>query len=355
MVTTIVSFVFVLGILIFVHELGHFLVAKRVRIKVEEFGFGYPPRLFTIAKIGETEYTLNALLPLGGFVRVVDDGDPNQPGSFASKGKLARASFLAAGPTMNMLLAVALFGAMFMAGVPRPAEGVGAGIYWVEPGSPAAQAGLQVGDTVLQVDDFPIQDPNDLKEYISDKVGQEISLTVRRRGKTLPTPLKLTPRVNPPEGQGAMGVQFGPPLETISYPWWQAIAMGFRHTLTLLATMLVGLVQILRGMMVPEVAGPIGIAQITGEIAKSGLVNLMEFIAVLSVNLAIINLLPFPALDGGRLVFVILEALRGGRKIDPQKEKLVHIIGMAIILSLMLLISYFDLLRLFSGQSLLPR
>ena len=357
-VNTIIAPAFVISLLMFVHELGHFIVTKLAGIPVEEFGFGLPPRLLTLGKLRGTEYTINAI-PFGAFVRPLGEDDPTQPGGLASKGKLVRAAVVAAGPAMNMFLAIALFAAMFVIGVPSPTEGVGAGIYGVEPDSPAARAGLQVGDTILQVDDFILQETNDLSKYITPKAGEEIALIVRREGGVLPTPLRLTPRVNPPEDQGAMGVRYGPPLAKISYPWWQAIPLGVRHAFTLLGAMFMGLVEMLRGMlrgvMVPEVAGPIGIAQVTGEIAKSGLLSLMEFIGLLSVNLAVVNLLPFPPLDGSRLILIVLEILRGGRRVDPEKERLVQVIGMAVLVSLMLLISYFDLLRLFSGQSILPR
>ncbi|HID86278.1 MAG TPA: RIP metalloprotease RseP [Anaerolineae bacterium] len=353
-VNTIIAPAFVISLLMFVHELGHFIAAKLSDIPVEEFGFGLPPRLLTLGRLGETEYTINAI-PFGAFVRPLGEDDPSQPGGFASRGKLVRASVLAAGPAMNFFLAIALFAAMFAIGVPAPAGGAGAGVYWVEPDSPAAQAGLQVGDTILQVDDLVLQEINDLREYVARKAGEEITLIVKRKGEVLPTPLRLTPRVNPPEGQGAMGIRYGPPLTKISYPWWQAIPLGVRHAFTLLGAMFVVLVEILRGVMAPEVAGPIGIAQIAGEVAKSGLLNLMEFTGLLSVNLAVVNLLPFPPLDGSRLILIVLELLRGGKRVDPEKERLVQVIGMAVLVSLMLLISYFDLLRLLSGQPILPR
>jgi regulator of sigma E protease len=353
-VNTIIAPAFVISLLMFVHELGHFIASKLAGIPVEEFGFGLPPRLLTLGKIGETEYTINAI-PFGAFVRPLGEDDPSQPGGFSSRGKRVRATVLVAGPAMNMFLAVALFAALFVIGVPAPTEGAGAGIYWVEPDSPAERVGLRVGDTILQVDDLVLQEEGDLSEYVNRKAGEEITLIVRRDGKVLPTPLRLTPRVNPPEGQGAMGVGYGSPLAKVSYPWWQAIPLGFRYAFTLLGAMFMVLVGILRGMMAPEVAGPIGIAQLTGEVAKSGLLNLIEFTGLLSINLAVVNLLPFPPFDGGRLLLIVLEVLRGGKRVDPEKEKLVQVIGMAVLVGLMLLISYFDLLRLFSGQSILPR
>ena len=350
---TIIAFLLVFSLLVFVHELGHFTVAKLTGIRVEEFGLGYPPRLLTIARRGDTEYTLNAI-PFGGFVRMLGEEDPSHPDSFAAKSKSARAGALLAGPAMNMFLAIALFAAMFTIGVPAPIEGAGAGIYWVEPDSPAARAGLQVGDTILQVDDIVLQETSDLGECVTRKAGEEITLIVRREGEVLPAPLRLTPRVNPPEGQGAIGVRYGPPLAKISYPWWQAIPLGFRHAFTLLGAMFMILVEMLRGVMVPEVAGPIGIAQIIGESAKSGLVALMDRTAFLSIQLAIFNLLPFPGLDGGRLAFIALEALRGGKRVTPEKEGLIHLVGLAILIGLMLIVSYQDIARLLSGQPILP-
>jgi len=350
---TIIAFLLVLSLLVFVHEFGHFIVAKLTGIKVEEFGFGYPPRILTIARRGGTEYTLNAI-PFGGFVRMLGEEDPSHPDSFAAKSKLTRAAALLAGPAMNMLLAIALFAAMFAIGFSAPIEGAGAVIYWVEPDSPAARAGLQVGDTILQIDDVVLQETIDLRECVTRKAGEEITLIVRRGGEVLPTPLRLTPRVNPPEGQGAMGVRYGPPLAKVSYPWWQAILLGFRHVFALLGAMFMFLVEMLRGVMVLEVAGPIGIAQIIGESVKSGLVDLIDRTASLSVSLAIFNLIPFPALDGGRLAFIALEALRRGKRVAPEKEGLIHLVGLAILIGLMLVVSYNDIVRLLSGQPILP-
>jgi len=350
---TLLSFVLVLGVLIFVHELGHFIAAKLWRIRVEEFGIGYPPRLVRLAKIGDTEYTIN-LLPLGGFVRMTGEDDPSLPDSFASKRKLARATTLLAGPLMNAALAVGLYAATFVIGVPTPVDGPGAGIYFVEPGSPAAQVGLRPGDTVLRIDDHAIAGPEDLRGYVQAHKGTEISLVVRREGKILPEPVRITPRVNPPEGQGAMGVVIGEALNKVSYPLWQAIPMGVGELVRVTLLIFDRIGAMLRGLVRPEVAGPLGIAQFTAEVSRLGLVHTLGWTALLSTQLFLLNLVPFPALDGGRLLFVLVEAARRGRRLDPRKEGMVHFVGMMVLISLMLLVSYFDLLRLIGGQPLTP-
>ena len=352
MLDVIIPFLAVLGPLVFVHELGHFIVAKLGGIRIEEFGLGYPPRLLRLAKIGTTEYTLN-LLPLGGFVRMVGEEDPSAPGSFASKSKKVRAATLIAGPAMNIILAGFLFAITLMAGAPTPVEGPGAGIYGVMPGSPAAEAGLQVGDTIIKVNDHVVAGPEDLKAYTSAHVGERVALTIRRNGEILPEPIYLTPRASPPPGEGPMGIMINYPLKIVSYPWYQALPMGFVQAFRLMGFMLGGLVDIVRGALAPEVAGPLGIAQLTAEVAQTGVIRLVELAAFLSVNLALINLLPFPALDGGRLLFVAIEAVRR-RRVDPAKEHLVHLIGLVVLISLIIVISYFDLVRWISGNSLVP-
>lgn len=354
MLTTIGWFIVVLGVLVFVHEFGHFIVAKYWGITVEEFGFGYPPRLVKIAEINGTEYTIN-LLPLGGFVRLVGEEDPSLPGSFASKSRLARATTLAAGPAMNVVLAVALYAVISMVGAPTPMpDKAGVGVYEVQADSPADAAGLRAGDTILQVDDLVLgQDAiEELQAYIASHAGQVVQIVIERNGKAL-SPVSIEPRENPSGDEGAIGIRIGPALAKQSFPLPTAIVRGFQETGRIIVMMFTVLGDILRGTEELAVAGPVGIAQATGEIARSGPVWLMDFTALLSLNLALINMLPFPALDGGRLIFVILEALRGGRRIDPRKERLVHLIGMAVLLSLLAFISYFDLMRVFSGQPIL--
>jgi len=362
-VVTIVRFVAVLGVLIFAHELGHFVIAKWAGIRVEEFGFGYPPRLFTFMRRGGTEYTVNAL-PFGGFVRMLGEDDPSSPDSFASQSRKVRAAVLVAGPAMNVLLAVLVFaGAYTMLGEPVP-EGF-VTITAVEPGSPAAVAGIRPGDVIRSVPGERVYNNEQVLRITHEHLGEEIPVVVHRGLEDVE--LRLQPRKNPPPGQGPMGIRIEARVvrvDSIRYPPWKALGIGARRTAVIGTAMVVGLPELLRSLVQRSnagnteevskgVVGPIGIAQLTGEVADLGTVYLLEFIAFLSVNLAVINLLPLPALDGGRLMFVLIEGVRGGRRLDPRKEGYVHLVGMALLITLMLVITFFDLQRFFSGQSLL--
>lgn len=359
--TTLVRFVVVLGALIFVHELGHFLVAKLTNIRVEEFGFGYPPRLFTFMRRGGTDYTINAL-PFGGFVRMVGEEDPSNPDSFARKSRKVRALVLAAGSGMNVLLAVALFATAYTVfGEPVP-EGF-VTVTAIESGSPAAQAGMQPGDVIRAVAGQRMVNNDQVLAATRRHLGEEIQVTVHRGIEDVE--LNVLARENPPPGQGPMGIRIEARvvrINAVRYPFWKSLAIGSRRTVLVGTAMVFGLPDVVRLLIQRPndqddsgvgLVGPIGIAQLTGEVADLGTVYLLEFIAFLSVNLAVINMLPLPALDGGRLMFILIEGLRGGKRVDPQKEGYVHLVGMALLITLMLVIAFFDLQRFFSGESLL--
>jgi len=350
---TILVFLLVLSLLVFVHEFGHFIVAKANGIKVEEFGFGYPPRLLTIARHGETEYTLNAI-PFGGFVRMLGEEDPSHPRSFAAQSKLVRAGVLLTGPVMNVLLAFLLLVGVGLIGLDIPIGSVT--ILEVAPGSPAAEAGLREGDIILSMDGLKIRNIYELRRYTSERLGQEVALSIKRGETTLS--VHLTPRPEPPAGEGPMGVLIQTDdivgTEKLRYSLGQAIAAGAKTTAAIFAAIFSGIAQMIQGTLTPDIRGPVGIAAATGEIAKYGLVPLMQFTAYLSVQLAILNLIPFPGLDGGRLAFIALEALRGGKRVTPEREGLIHLIGLVILISLMLMISYNDVVRVLSGEPVLP-
>ena len=349
---TIISFLLVLSLLVFVHEFGHFIVAKLTGIKVEEFGFGYPPRLLTITKRGDTEYTLN-IIPFGGFVRMLGEEDPTHPDSFAAKGKLTRAAALLAGPLMNVALACFLFIGIAVAGFDIPAGSVA--IVDVAPGSPAAKASLQEGDIVLSIDGLTVRNTYELSRHTSERLGEEVTLSIKRDERTLP--ISLTPRQEPPVGEGPMGVIIQTVdivgTDKLRYSLWEAIPAGIRATGNTFLAIFSGVASMIQGSIAADVRGPVGIAAATGEIAKSGLAALIQFTAYLSVQLAIFNLIPFPALDGGRLAFIALEALRGGKRVAPEKEGLIHLVGLVILIGLMLVVSYNDVVRLLSGQPIL--
>jgi len=347
LLTTFIYFLIVFSLLVFAHELGHFLVAKWRGVKVEEFGFGYPPRLFTIRKIGGTEITVNAI-PFGGFVRFPGENDPTIPGGLASQGWRVRGGVFIAGAVMNLVLAALLFGVSALVGEPVAITGVE--ITEVASGSPAEAAGMKAGDLILEIDGLEITDSLVLQRYTYERVGQEVSLLLEREERRLE--VTLTPRPQPPSGEGPMGITMQTVVvgtKLVRYEAWRAIPIGVSRTLRAVGVIVFSVIYMVRGLISPELVGPIGIAQATAQVAQMGFPFLMQFTAFLSVNLALINLLPFPGLDGGRLAFVLLEALRGGRKVDPQKEGLVHLIGMFILIGLVLVVSYFDILRVSGG------
>ncbi|MFO7918267.1 MAG: M50 family metallopeptidase [Anaerolineae bacterium] len=340
------SFVIVFSLLIFVHEFGHFITAKLAGVRVEEFGFGYPPRLLNLGTWRGTRITLNAL-PVGGFVRMNED-DPTAEGSLARKSRTVRATVLASGSLMNLLLAIVLYSSSFILGALTPVEAPGAGIYYVAPQSPAEAADLRPGDTIVEINGEAIRDVDDAVEIISENAGQSITLVVQREGEVL-SPVTVTPRQDPPPNEGALGVALDLPLVRERYPVWEAVPKGFVAVYnTIRAVFYTIRAAIRQTLPVPfQVTGPIGIYRQTAEVTQTGLERLIEFTGFLSLNLFLVNLLPLPALDGGRLLFVVLEWLRGGKRIPPEKEALVHAVGMAVLLAFMLVITYFDYQRYF--------
>jgi regulator of sigma E protease len=350
---TLIAVVLVLSLLILVHELGHFAVAKLTGIRVEEFGIGYPPRLLTVAKRGDTEYTINAI-PFGGFVRMLGEEDPSHPDSFAAKSKLARASSLLAGSLMNVVLAFVLLTGVGLIGFDIPTGSVA--IVGVAAGSPAEAAGLQEGDTILSIDGLIVRNTYELGRYTKERLGEEVTLSVKRGEETMP--ISLTPRPEPPANEGAMGVIIQTVdvvgTDKLRYSLWEAIPMAARMIVDVIAAIFSGVVGMIQGVIAPDITGPVGIVAATGEVAKSGLTALTQFTAFLSIQLAILNLLPFPGLDGGRLAFIALEALRGGKRVAPEREGFIHLVGLVILVGLMLIVSYQDVARLLSGQPILP-
>lgn len=355
---TVIAFIAVLGLLVFVHELGHFAVAKWAGIRVEEFGFGYPPRALTLFKKGETEYTLN-WLPLGGFVRMVGENgeEGSDPRSFASKSRTVRAAVLVAGSAMNIILPIFLFAAIAMMGVPDGEPTGRVEVVGIEANSPAAVAGLQAGDEILFAGNQRVTSRDFLIALVQQFEGRDLVLDVDRDGEMVA--INVTPqKYEEGSGQVKIGVSITDQREMVYYNPVEAVMFGVEQTQYWLATMVRDLTGLLRNAIQGNtegaaIAGPVGIMQVTGEVARTGLPNLINLAAILSLNLAIMNMLPIPALDGGRLMFVILEAVRGGKKISPEREGLVHLTGMLLLLSLMAFISFFDVQRLFSGGSIL--
>ncbi len=352
MLLTIVVFVAVLAVLILAHEFGHFITAKLSGIEVQEFGLGFPPRLISF-KRGETIYSLNAL-PLGGFTKMLGEEDPTFPRSLASKSIPIRILVLAAGSLMNLLLPVLLYTISFM--VPHTAYIEKVQIEEVNIGSPAQLAGVSAGDTLLQINGRTIQNRQDVSYLVQLNLGSDVRFLLQKTDNTQKE-VVVHARWSPPQGEGATGIKIkgvDTTTTTESTPFWKAIPDSFVHCWEILVLFKNEVIGWFTKNTAPILTGPIGIVQVTGEVAKSGLASILEFTALLSINLAIINLFPFPGLDGGRLIFVLLEWVRRGKRISPKKEGLVHMVGFFILIALIMVVSYYDIVRIIQGGSLLP-
>ncbi|MFC1965386.1 RIP metalloprotease [Chloroflexota bacterium] len=351
-VISIISFLVIIMVLILAHELGHFITAKASGVKVEEFGLGFPPRLLSL-KRGETLYSLNAI-PLGGFVKMAGEEDPDVPGSLASKSIGTRLLVLSAGSLMNFLLPLLLFSIAFI--IPYNVIAGQVTVEEVMPDSPAARAGIRPGDTIISVNDKPVNNNGDLYRYIRLNLGNEINMLVQHRDATKES-IHVVPRWRSPEDQGATGIAIttsGATIITQRYPFWKAIPLGVVACIETFILFKNEIITMIIGSAPVVLAGPVGIAQITAEVAKAGISPLLEFAAFLSINLALINIFPLPALDGGRIVFVLLEGVRRGKRIAPKTEGLVHLIGFAMIMAFVAAVTYQDIMRIISGDSFLP-
>jgi regulator of sigma E protease len=414
-VITVLSLIVALSIMIFVHELGHYLAAKRAKIVVKEFGFGYPPRVWTfwrgegkVVLDGEeivvprkferpdelavrsrvhyetatdekgrkvlthietvdpespeaieatpvefwdagTIYSVNAI-PFGGFTLMLGEEDPTFPGSFASKGKLTRIWVLAAGAGMNLLTAIVFFILTLMIGAPAIADPENAVVASISPGSPAEAVGLQVGDVVLKADDTDILQITDLLDFTRAHLGEPVALTIERDGQLMT--IEVVPRTEWPADDGPIGMGLSPRTTIKHYPWYEALWGGVKETVSMAVLIFTVPIQIIRGLIPAELArpvGPVGVGQLVGGAVEYTLKTgwwfpVMQMLGSLSVALALTNLLPLPGLDGGRILFIIVEGIRG-KRIDPAKEGLVHLIGMLLLVALMVLITWQDIVH----------
>ena len=371
--TTVLLFFIVISVLIVIHEFGHFIAARAFNVRVEEFALGFPPRIASVVR-GETRYSINAI-PIGGYVKLTGEEDPTDPRSLATRSIRVRVTILLAGIFMNLALTLVLFAVFFT--FPPEVVGTQVIVARVEPGSPAYAAGMLPGDVFLRSDlsfegstlqllDQPedadpyggteIQSLRDVTDYTQDNLGRQVSFLMAR-GNT-PVIVRLIPRANPPPDQGPMGIGVGVSggeVVTRFSPSLSVIPESFVQVYRFVTTIGESIGNIFTSSEGREgLAGPIGIAQVTGEVARTGVLPFIGFVAILSLNLALFNLLPIPALDGGRLLFVIIEAFRGGRRIAPKREALVHLMGFMFLIAVIVVISFNDIGRLIRGEQFLP-
>ena len=370
MFLTIIAFIIVLAVLVLAHELGHFLTAKKFGVKAEEFGFGYPPRLCgwyrdinrrwrwlkggakPVNLLG-TVYSLN-LLPLGGFVKIKgENGDNEEADSFVTKPIWQRAIILSAGVLMNIALAWAIISAGMMMGIPQVLDNLSAKahvskeqiqIVQVEDGSLAEQAGVKLGDIIQSIDGQTFFDSGQLVDYVNQRTGQPLQYQFLRGQEEINQ--TVTPQLRPDTGKGGIGIAIAK-IGLVKYPWYLAIWQGGKATVALLWAIILGFVGIFQSLFAgqgpgAEIVGPVGIAALTGQMASIGLVYLMQFTAILSLNLALINFLPFPALDGARVGFLLLEKLKG-RPIKRETEGLIHNIGFIVLLLVVAVVTFRDI------------
>ncbi len=366
---TILLFLIILGALVFVHELGHFVMAKLAGIRVDEFGIGFPPKIFSV-RYGETEYSVN-VIPFGGFVKIFgeslddinDSEEEDKTRSFVSKSKWWQALILVAGVTCNIIFAWVLISVGFMIGQPTPVD-YGGSVAVQDPGlvvlqiekeSPAEMAGLRVGDVVetISAPDASILpkgilDIDSFQNFVKMHQDDTLSLVYKRGDEIFGT--TILPEDGFIEDRKGLGVAIEM-IGTLSLPPHQAFWEGAKTTLSLTRTVAIELGKFFGRLFTGnagfgEVTGPIGIVGLVGDAATLGFVHILSFTAIISIHLAIINLVPFPALDGGRLLFVIIEAIIR-RPVPVMFFRIANTVGFVLLLGLMIVVTYNDILKLF--------
>lgn len=357
--TSAALFIAIMVGVVMVHEAGHFLTAKAFGVRVHEFAFGFPPRIFA-KRIGETEYAVN-WLPLGGYVRLEGEENAASPRSLAAKPRWQRLIVLTSGALVNLVLPVVLLSAALM--IPHQEDEGHARITAVAADTPAAAAGLREGDVILRVGSHDTKNLAEASRLVRIYQGRTVDITVRRAGDLVTVPVYA--RWTPPAGQGPTGISIAPesvnPVDgrpytvRVSEPPWEAVPHGAVltwQTLILARNEVVGWV---KGTARPQFQGPVGIAQTTGAVARSsetaaGAISpLLQLAALLSINLGILNLLPLPMLDGGRVLFLVIEVARRGKRVRPEREAIVHLVGMAAFLALAIVVTFADISRIVKG------
>ncbi len=351
--TTAIAFIFVLGILVFIHELGHFLIAKKVGIKVEKFSLGFPPNIFQFTR-GETTYCVG-IIPLGGFVKMAgenpDETVTGSPDEFMSKSVGQRAAVIFAGPFMNYILAIVVLIGIFMVGQPR-FDQTQILVGQVESG-PAKEAGLQENDVIVAIDGLPVTNFDSLRTRINKRYNEALDLSWVRGADTITK--NITTKVRPistADGKlDSVGV-IGFAQKIVgydSYGFAGSVQKGFVTAHIIVWETGKFLKQLVTGQVSTKmIGGPLFIARQSGEEARKGLPNLFFFMALLSVNLAVLNVLPIPVLDGGHLLFLAVEAIKGS-PVSRKARAVAQQVGLVFLLALIVFVTYNDIVRVFKG------
>jgi regulator of sigma E protease len=347
----IIEFVVALSLLAALHEFGHFLAARLNKIEVEEFGLGFPPRMLTLFKSGNTQFTLN-WIPFGAFVRPKGEDDPNSPGGLAAANPWRRLAVLFGGPVMNLLIGVLIFSFIYsQTGTPNTKI---VQILEVSSNSPAEQAGILKDDVVLKVDGVPIDSIDQLRSVISSKLGTQVQFTLLRNNQQLT--ISLVPRVNPPEGQGSMGVVLTNPV--IALNWFQAVPYAVSMTAQQIGEFFMLPVRLIQGQISADQArlvSPVGMYDIYSQVRAAeapseannpglAVLNILYFFGFISIALGITNLLPIPAVDGGRILFVLPELILH-KKVPQSYENAIQAAGFTLLLLLMAFLFIQDIIN----------
>jgi len=376
MLLTLFAFFIVLSILVIVHEVGHFWTARRFGVKVDEFGLGLPPRAIgfyrddsgKIKTVGikhtETKKMIWSLnwIPLGGFVKIKgEEGDgPKDPDSFVSQKVWKRIIIVSAGVFMNFILAAFLLTVSLTFGSPQMIENNLSKLAKVSdekirivdvlPGSPAAKAGIVIGDNIISIDNADFSKIENIQEYMNEKLGQTVVVKVEKQAEVID--LEISPIVLGETQKGGIGVALVK-IGFVSYPWYISWWYGFGETFKTIGDVLYGFYAMLKNLivdrqMIGEVYGPVGIAGMVGDAARMGFLYVLQFTAILSILIAVINFLPFPALDGGRVFFLIIEGIRR-KPVNQRFEAAMHNIGFALLMIMVVIVTFRDIARVSSG------
>ncbi len=333
--------IFIFGFLVFVHEFGHFIVARRVGITVHEFSLGFGPRIASFVSKG-TQFSFR-LLPFFSYVRMAgEQGEEGETkGGFLQKSVWQRMAVIGAGPVSFFVLAAVLFAALFaFAGVGQPTTIIQEAV----KGFPADVAGLRSGDKIVAMNGQPVKDWDSVVRVIHDNPDRKVVFTIERGSKTMSVDVMSSRNPDDPT-IGYVGVR--PTVEMVKQNPATAVVSGIVHTGAVTVLWAKGLIMMITGKVEADLIGPVGIVQLIGQASRYGLVSLTSLAAAMAANLGALNLLPIPALDGGKLLFLVVEAIRG-KPIDPEKENMVHFIGFALMIMLAVFIAYKDILRITS-------